>query len=95
MHHEMERLVGLYDRGSLSRRQLLQGLFALTLSPYVASPLAKGHGEPGQTAPLLPARTLNHCDSLCVERRTLEGVLPAAHRPADSGGGQGLLRIPA
>lgn len=60
MHHEMERLVGLYDRGRLTRRQLLQGLFALSASPYLAGPLAGGHGEPGQAASLLPARTLNH-----------------------------------
>jgi catechol 2,3-dioxygenase-like lactoylglutathione lyase family enzyme len=60
MHHEMERLLGLYDRGSLSRRQLLHGLFALSVGPYVASPLARGHWEAGQTAPLLPTRTLNH-----------------------------------
>jgi catechol 2,3-dioxygenase-like lactoylglutathione lyase family enzyme len=57
MHYEMERLVALYDRGGLSRRQLLQGLFALSVGPYVANPLAT---ESGQTAPLLQTRTLNH-----------------------------------
>lgn len=60
MHHEIERLVGLYDRGGLSRRQLLQGLVALSVGPFVASPLAGDLGEAGQTASLLPARTLNH-----------------------------------
>jgi len=60
MRHEMERLVGLYDRGGLSRRQLLQGLFALSVGPYVASPPASELGEPGKVAPLLPTRTLNH-----------------------------------
>ena len=60
MHHEVEHLVGLYDQGTLSRRQLLQGLFALGVSPYVASPLASDLGESGQIAPLLPTRTLNH-----------------------------------
>ena len=60
MHREMERLVGLYDRGGLSRRQLLQGLFALGIGPYVAGPLASEVGEPGQVAPLLPTRTMNH-----------------------------------
>ena len=62
MHHEheIERLVGLYDRGGLSRRQLLQGLFALGVGPFVASPLAGGLGAAGQTASPFPARTLNH-----------------------------------
>ena len=57
MHYEMERLVALYDRGGLSRRQLLQGLFALSVGPYVANPLAT---DSGQTASLLHTRTLNH-----------------------------------
>jgi catechol 2,3-dioxygenase-like lactoylglutathione lyase family enzyme len=60
VHLEVERLVGLYDRGGLSRRQLLQGLLALGVGPYVPSPLAGALREPGQTAPLFPARTLNH-----------------------------------
>ena len=60
MPDEVERLVGLYDRGGLSRRQLLHGLFALSVGPYVAGPLAGAFGEPGQTASVLPARTLNH-----------------------------------
>ena len=37
MHHEMERLVDLYDRGGLSRRRLLQGLLALSVGPQVAT----------------------------------------------------------
>ena len=57
MHYEMERLVALYDRGGLSRRQLLQGLFALSVGSYVANPLAT---DSGQTASLLHTRTLNH-----------------------------------
>jgi catechol 2,3-dioxygenase-like lactoylglutathione lyase family enzyme len=60
MHHEAERLVGLYDQGTLSRRQLLQGLFALGVSPYVASPVAGGLLGAGQTAALFHTRTLNH-----------------------------------
>jgi len=60
MHHEVERLVGLYDQGSLSRRQLLQGLFALGLGPYVARPLAGELGGPWQASALFHTRTLNH-----------------------------------
>jgi lactoylglutathione lyase len=60
MHREVERLVGLYDRGSLSRRQLLQGLFALSVGPYVASPFASDLGDVGQAAPVFHTRTLNH-----------------------------------
>ena len=60
MHHEMERLVDLYDRGGLSRRRLLQGLLALSVGPHVANPLASVLQEPGQTAPLFHTRTLNH-----------------------------------
>ena len=60
MHRDMERLVDLYDRGGLSRRQLLHGLFALSVGPYVASPLAGTVEEPRQTGPLFHARTLNH-----------------------------------
>jgi catechol 2,3-dioxygenase-like lactoylglutathione lyase family enzyme len=60
MHREVERLVGLYDRGGLSRRQLLQGLFALGVGPYVASPLPGDLGDVGQAAPPFHTRTLNH-----------------------------------
>jgi catechol 2,3-dioxygenase-like lactoylglutathione lyase family enzyme len=57
MHHEVERLVSLYDRGDLSRRQLLQGLFALSVGPYVAGPLAR---DTGQGPALFQTRTINH-----------------------------------
>jgi catechol 2,3-dioxygenase-like lactoylglutathione lyase family enzyme len=60
MHYEMERLVALYDRGGLSRRQLLQGLFALSVGPYAANPISSALGESAQTAPLFRTRTLNH-----------------------------------
>lgn len=60
MHHEVERLVGLYDQGTLSRRQLLQGLFALGVSPYVASPVAGGLLGASQTPALFHTRTVNH-----------------------------------
>jgi catechol 2,3-dioxygenase-like lactoylglutathione lyase family enzyme len=56
MQQQVEHLVGLYDGGAISRRQLLQGLLALgvcggTASQALASP------SPG---PLLHARTINH-----------------------------------
>lgn len=59
MLHELERLVGLYDEGGLSRRQLLQGLFALGIGRYVAGPLAGGVVPHEQAAPF-HTRTLNH-----------------------------------
>ena len=48
MHLEVERLVGLYDRGGLSRRQLLQGLLALR-SVRTSPALSLGpFGSPGR-----------------------------------------------
>jgi catechol 2,3-dioxygenase-like lactoylglutathione lyase family enzyme len=60
MHREVDRLVGLYDQGTLSRRQLLQGLFALGVGPYLASPAAGGLLGAGQASSLFRTRTLNH-----------------------------------
>jgi catechol 2,3-dioxygenase-like lactoylglutathione lyase family enzyme len=60
MYDEVEHLVGLYDRGTLSRRQLLHGLFALGVSPCLATPRAGGLPGAGQASALLHARTLNH-----------------------------------
>lgn len=60
MPHDVERLVDLYDAGGLSRRQLLQGLLALSIGPHVGNPLASPLREPQQTAPLFHTRTLNH-----------------------------------
>jgi catechol 2,3-dioxygenase-like lactoylglutathione lyase family enzyme len=59
MLNELERLVGLYDEGGLSRRQLLHGLFALGIGRYVAGPLAGGVVHQEQAAPF-HTRTLNH-----------------------------------
>jgi catechol 2,3-dioxygenase-like lactoylglutathione lyase family enzyme len=60
MHHEVEHLVSLYDQGTLSRRQLLQGLFALGVSPCVASPVTGQLQNAGQTSVPFDTRTLNH-----------------------------------
>ena len=60
MHRELESLLGLYDSGNLSRRQLVQGLVALGVGPYVARPVAGGLRVREQSAGLFQARTLNH-----------------------------------
>jgi len=60
MHRELERLVGLYDRGSLSRRELIQGLLTLAVGAPVASPHIGRAGRSGPLAPLFHTRTLNH-----------------------------------
>lgn len=58
MLSELERLVGLYDQGGVSRRQLLQGLLALGVGRYAGGALAAGvaHQERGP----FHTRTLNH-----------------------------------
>src|SRR6185436_15683124 len=48
------------DQGTLSRRQLLQGLLALGVSPHVASPVAGGLLDARQTPALFHTHTLNH-----------------------------------
>jgi len=60
MHDEVEQLVGLYDRGTLSRRQLLHGLFALGVGPSLPTPLAGGLPGARQASALFHVRTLNH-----------------------------------
>lgn len=60
MDNEVERLVDSYDRGGLSRRQLLQGLFALGLGRSLPPALPSELGSTGQAGPLFHARTLNH-----------------------------------
>src|SRR5512143_1836315 len=60
MHHEVDSLLGLYDRGTLSRRQLVQGLVALGVGPYVARSLAGGLRVREHSPGLFQARTLNH-----------------------------------
>ena len=63
----------------------LQGLVALSIGPHVANPLASALREPGQTAPLFHARTMNHVTLYASSVARSKVVLPAAHRPADSG----------
>jgi catechol 2,3-dioxygenase-like lactoylglutathione lyase family enzyme len=56
MDDQVEHLVSLYDRGDISRRQLLQGLLALSVYGAASGrALGASSGEP-----LLRARTINH-----------------------------------
>ena len=75
MLSEIDQLVGLYERRSISRRALVQGLAALALSSRIL----------GQTAfavqkPLVQARTLNHVSLSAADDCDYNGV-SAAHRP--------------
>ena len=59
MHHEVERLVSLYDGGRITRRQLLQGLVAVGIGARV-TPGASGLAPFRQAAPVFQARSINH-----------------------------------
>lgn len=59
MHHDVESLLGMYDRGNLSRRQLVQGLVALGIGPYLGGAFSGAPRRP-QSPGLFPTRTLNH-----------------------------------
>src|ERR1041384_6054336 len=56
MPHDVEYLVDLYDRGRLTRRQLVQNLFALAVAPTVSRGLASTTQPQG----LFRTRTINH-----------------------------------
>src|SRR5690242_13438351 len=60
MHRELDSLLGLYDSGNLSRRELVQGLVALGVGPFVARPAGAGLRVGERSAGLFQARTLNH-----------------------------------
>jgi catechol 2,3-dioxygenase-like lactoylglutathione lyase family enzyme len=60
MHDEVERLIGLYDGGAITRRQLLQGLLAAGLGARVAPGTPNPVAGPGQSAPVFQARSINH-----------------------------------
>jgi catechol-2,3-dioxygenase len=60
MHDEVEHLVSLYDRGGITRRQLLQGLVAVGIRARAApSALVQPQG-PGNQLPVFQARSINH-----------------------------------
>ncbi len=56
MPDDVEHLVDLYDRGRLTRRQLVQNLFALAVAPTVS----RGLSSTTQPQALLRTRTINH-----------------------------------
>lgn len=56
MHAELDRLVGLYDGGAITRRQLVQGLLVVGLGAGVAD---NAFADQSQT-PVLRAQTMNH-----------------------------------
>jgi catechol 2,3-dioxygenase-like lactoylglutathione lyase family enzyme len=60
MHDEVERLVGLYDGGEITRRQLLQGLLAVGFGARVVPSASNAPASSGQSAPVFQARTVNH-----------------------------------
>jgi catechol 2,3-dioxygenase-like lactoylglutathione lyase family enzyme len=56
MHHEVDQLLSLYERRSISRRALLEGLAALVLGSRVIGQTAASATQES----LVRARTLNH-----------------------------------
>ncbi len=60
MLDQLETLVSQYDRGGLTRRQLLQGLVALGVGAELARPADALGQVPTPAAPVLKARTINH-----------------------------------
>jgi catechol 2,3-dioxygenase-like lactoylglutathione lyase family enzyme len=60
MHEELTRLVDQYDRGTLTRRQLLGGLVALGLGGGAGNPRTGPGSNPGHSPPLFKTRTINH-----------------------------------
>jgi catechol 2,3-dioxygenase-like lactoylglutathione lyase family enzyme len=60
MHPEIEGLVELYDRGRITRRQLLQGLLAIGVGGRLGVRGSNGAANLNQAEPLFQTRTLNH-----------------------------------
>jgi len=56
MHHEVDQLLSLYERRSINRRALVQGLAALVLGSRFSGQTTSGAAQ----EPLVRARTLNH-----------------------------------
>src|ERR1700687_3725115 len=56
MQHEVDQLLSLYERRSISRRALVEGLVVLVLGSRVFGQTAPGVAQ----EPLVRARTLNH-----------------------------------
>ncbi len=60
MNDELQRLITMYDRGHLSRRQLLQGLLGVGLGTSMVSSRSDALAAGGQRKPLFRAHTINH-----------------------------------
>ena len=60
MHHELERLVAMYDGGHLNRRQLLHGLLGLGLGSTMVSTRGNASTTGELQEPLFRAHTINH-----------------------------------
>jgi catechol 2,3-dioxygenase-like lactoylglutathione lyase family enzyme len=56
MQHEVHQLLSLYERRSISRRALVEGLAALVLGSRIFGQTTSGTAQ----EPLIRARTLNH-----------------------------------
>jgi lactoylglutathione lyase len=63
MHREIDNLVSRYDRGSITRRELVRRLSALV----VGSPLIGQTTAAAERQPLFRARTLNHVTIITPE----------------------------
>lgn len=60
MSDELERLVTMYDRGHLNRRQLLQGLLGLELGTSLFNTRSDASTSGDQSEPMFRAHTINH-----------------------------------
>src|SRR5262245_14267664 len=63
MPHELDKLLGLYDRGGISRRALIEVLAALTTG---LRELGQGAGGAAESS-LVRARTLNHATIMTAD----------------------------
>jgi catechol 2,3-dioxygenase-like lactoylglutathione lyase family enzyme len=60
MNDELQRLITKYDRGHLSRRELLQGLLGIGFGTSLVSTRSDALAAGGQRKPLFRAHTINH-----------------------------------
>ncbi len=60
MNDELQRLINMYDRGHLSRRQLVQGLLGVGFATSMVSSRGDARSTSGQRKPLFRAHTINH-----------------------------------
>ncbi len=58
MNDELQRLINMYDRGHLSRRQLVQGLLGVGFATSMVSSRGDARSTSGQRKPLFRAHTI-------------------------------------